>query len=170
MSLLCISTHSLSWRASYTFLDIQKWRNLTGIPMVLISFYTAAACEQWNGDYTSGINDPFTPLNRPAVRTKLKVKRLGCSFPLCHLLVHWHCMKDGLLFQFSHCHNGANEICSLVRQAMKLKNSEMHCVQASAQMQSRILRWYAGITVPTLLLFYHHSAYSFSASENIGTC
>lgn len=51
------------------------------------------------------------------------------------------------MFQISHCPNRTNEICSPLRYAMKLKNSEMYCVQASAQMQSVILKLFGFITV-----------------------
>ena len=62
----------------------------------------------------------------------------------CSLTLH---ERSTSLFPFSHCHSGANEIWSPLRYAMKLKNSEMHCVQASVQMQSVILRWFGFVTV-----------------------
>lgn len=107
--------------------------------------YPAGACEHWSGNCTSGINDPFTPLNRPVVKAwSWELKLLFPIVPFTYSLVpheRWTSM-----FQFSRCHNDANGTCSL-RYAMKLKNNEMHCVQALVQMQSIILRWFVFITL-----------------------
>lgn len=90
---------------------------------------------------------------------KLKLKRLGCCFPLCHLTftrsVTLHKWRI-LLFQFAHCHNVASEIFLLFSCVMKLQNSKIHCRNLSANAEHDFKMIWVYCCVPTSLHFYHY--------------